>query len=225
MHILIVEDNKDILTNVMDFLMSENHTVDCAQDGLSGLHLAATQPFDIIVLDVMLPGMDGFQLCQRLREANILTPIIMLTAKDALDDRLKGLKLGADDYLLKPFALSELLARMQSIVRRTNGSTKKVLSIDTLRFDLETLHVYRENVPLKINPIGKKLLEILMQRSPAIVKREFLEKALWGDSLPDSDSLRSHIHQLRLIVDKPFGKPLIHTVRGTGYSVAESNDF
>ena len=115
MHILIVEDNKDILTNVMDFLMSENHTVDCAQDGLSGLHLAATQPFDIIVLDVMLPGMDGFQLCQRLREANILTPIIMLTAKDALDD--DGMAF---------FVLSHLSLKLLEFICRFNSTCSRI---------------------------------------------------------------------------------------------------
>lgn len=225
MHILVIEDNKDILSNIIDYLSGEHHRVDCAEDGLTGLHLATIHDFDIIVLDIMLPGMDGYQVCQKLRSADIHTPIIMLTAKDALDERVKGLNLGADDYLLKPFALSELLARMESIVRRSAGNFKKTLQIDTLSFDVESLHVRRDGIPLKINPIGKKLLEILMRKSPAIVKREFLEIALWGDSLPDSDSLRSHVHQLRLIVDKPFDKPLIHTIRGVGYCLAESNDF
>jgi DNA-binding response OmpR family regulator len=225
MRVLVIEDNKEILTNLIDYLSNEHHTVDCAQDGLSGLHLATSKTFDIIVLDIMLPGMNGYQVCRKLREADVHTPIIMLTAKDALEDRLQGLDLGADDYLLKPFALSELLARMKSIVRRTEGVHKKILAIDTLTFDVETLHVRREGIPLKINPIGKKLLEVLMQKSPAIVKRETLESVLWGDSLPDSDSLRTHIHQLRHIVDKPFAKPLIHTIRGVGYCIAEHNEF
>lgn len=225
MHVLVIEDNKEILTNLIDYLQGEQHIVDCAQDGLTGLHLATSRHFDIIVLDVMLPGMSGYQVCSKLRESGIHTPIIMLTARDALDDRLQGLDLGADDYLVKPFALSELLARMKSILRRAEGAPKKVLTIDTLTFDLQTLHVRRQDMPLKLNPIGKKLLQVLMQKSPAIVKRETLESMLWGDSLPDSDSLRTHIHQLRHIVDKPFNKPLIHTVRGVGYCLAERNEF
>src|SRR5690554_7928924 len=110
MRILVIEDNRDILANILDYLELKGFTVDCAQDGLSGMHLALTQTYDLIVLDIMLPGMDGYQLCQKLRqEAGNNTPIIMLTARDALDDRLKGLQLGADDYLVKPFALSELV--------------------------------------------------------------------------------------------------------------------
>jgi DNA-binding response OmpR family regulator len=225
MRILVVEDNRDILTNILDYLTLKGYSVDCAQDGLSGLHLAATEHYDLIVLDIMLPGMDGYQLCQRLREdARSDTPIIMLTARDALDDRLKGLNAGADDYLLKPFALSELVARIEAILRRSQGSRKRRLQIGDLSYDLDTLQVRRGGQSLKLNPLGMKLLAVLMQRSPAVVRREALEEALWGDDCPDSDSLRSHIHQLRQVVDKPFDKPLLHTIHGVGYRLAESGD-
>ncbi|WP_439859571.1 response regulator transcription factor [Pseudomonas sp. MBLB4136] len=225
MRILVVEDNRDILTNILDYLSLKGYSVDCAQDGLSGLHLAATEHYDLIVLDIMLPGMDGYQLCQRLREdARSDTPIIMLTARDALDDRLKGLNAGADDYLLKPFALSELVARIEAILRRSQGSRKRRLQIGDLSYDLDTLQVRRGGQSLKLNPLGMKLLAVLMQRSPAVVRREALEEALWGDDCPDSDSLRSHIHQLRQVVDKPFDKPLLHTIHGVGYRLAESGD-
>ncbi|NMG55734.1 response regulator transcription factor [Aromatoleum aromaticum] len=225
MRILVIEDNRDILTNVLDYLQLKGFTVDCAQDGLSGLHLAATQHYDLIVLDVMLPGIDGYQVCRRLREdARRDTPIIMLTARDALDDRLQGLRAGADDYLIKPFALSELVARIEAVLRRSRGGLKRRLQVADLSYDLDVLEVSRAGTPLRLNPIGLKLLALLMQKSPAVVRREILEEALWGDEAPDSDSLRSHIYQLRQIVDKPFGKPLLHTVHGIGYCLRDQVD-
>lgn len=225
MRILVVEDNRDILANVLDYLSLKGYSVDCAQDGLSGLHLAATEHYDLIVLDIMLPGIDGYQLCKRLREdARRDTPIIMLTARDALDDRLQGLQAGADDYLLKPFALSELVARIEAVLRRSQGRRQRQLQVGDLLYDLDTLQISRAGQPLKLNPLGLKLLAVLMQRSPAVVRREALEEALWGDHCPDSDSLRSHVHQLRQVLDKPFDKPLLHTVHGVGYRLAESAD-
>ena len=225
MRILVIEDNRDILANVLDYLELKGYLVDCAQDGLSGLHLAATQEYDLIVLDIMLPGIDGYQVCKRLREdARRDTPIIMLTARDALPDRIKGLEAGADDYLIKPFALSELVARIEAILRRSRGSRKRQLQVADLSYDLDTLQVSRAGQLLKLNPLGLKLLAILMQRSPAVVRREALEEALWGDDCPDSDSLRSHVHQLRQVLDKPFPTPLLHTIHGVGYRLAENPD-
>jgi DNA-binding response OmpR family regulator len=225
MRILVIEDNRDILANVLDFLQLKGFTVDCAQDGLTGLHLATTGHFDLIVLDIMLPGIDGYQVCRRLREdGNNDVPILMLTARDALDDRLEGLRAGADDYLVKPFALSELVARIEAILRRSQGLRKRQLKVADLLYDLDTLHVTRAGQPLKLNPLGLKLLAVLMQKSPAVVRREILEEALWGDDCPDSDSLRSHIHQLRQTVDKPFEKPLLHTLHGVGYRLAEEQN-
>jgi DNA-binding response OmpR family regulator len=222
MRILVVEDNKDILANVLDYLELKGYMTDCAQDGLSGLHLAATQHYDLIVLDIMLPGIDGYQICKRLREdAAIDTPIIMLTARDALNDRLKGLEIGADDYLIKPFALSELVARIEAILRRSRGARSNQLQVGDLSYDLDTFQASRAGQALQLNPIGHKLLAILMQKSPAVVRREQLEEALWGDNIPDSDSLRTHIHQLRQVIDKPFGKPLLHTVHGIGFRLSE----
>ncbi|MGX5220671.1 response regulator transcription factor [Pseudomonas segetis] len=225
MRILVVEDNRDILANVMDYLALKGYTVDCAQDGVSGLHLAVTEHYDLIVLDIMLPGMDGYQLCKRLREdARSETPVIMLTARDALDDRLQGLGVGADDYLLKPFALSELVARIEAVLRRSQGSRQRKMQVGDLVYDLDTLFITRADQPLKLNPLGLKLLAVLMQKSPAVVRREVLEETLWGDNCPDSDSLRSHIHQLRQVLDKPFDRPLLHTIHGVGYRLAESAD-
>jgi DNA-binding response OmpR family regulator len=224
MRILVIEDNPDILANVVDYLQLKGYSVDCAQDGLGGLHLAVTQTFDLIVLDIMLPGIDGYQLCQRLRkDARLDIPIIMLTARDTLADRIHGLDIGADDYLVKPFALSELLARIQAILRRAQGGRPHELRVGDLVFDVDTLQVQRAGQVLKMHPFGLKLLAVLMQKSPAVVRRDVLEKELWGDDCPDSDSLRSHIHQLRQNVDKPFSKPLLHTVHGIGYRLAEED--
>lgn len=225
MRILVVEDNKDILANILDYLALQGYITDCAQDGLSALHLATTNSYDLIILDIMLPGIDGFRVCKQLRqEARCQTPIIMLTAKDALDDRLEGLRSGADDYLIKPFALSELAARIEAILRRSSGNRKHLLEVTDLSYDLDTLDVKRAGIELKVNPIGLKLLAVLMKKSPSVVRREILEQAVWGEDVPDSDSLRTHIHQLRHIIDKPFKEPLLHTVHGIGYRLSQRHD-
>jgi DNA-binding response OmpR family regulator len=222
MRLLLVEDNRDILANLADYLSLKGYEVDCAQDGLTGLHLAATQHYDLIVLDVMLPGMDGFSLCQRLRDGERShTPVIMLTARDTLDDRLHGFRTGADDYLTKPFAMSELAARIEAVLKRSRGGGHRLMVVGDLKYDLDTLEVSRSGQALHVGPIGLKLLAILMQKSPGVVRRDALESALWGDSPPDSDSLRSHIHTLRQQVDKGFPSPLLHTVHGVGYRLAE----
>ncbi|MDR3213815.1 MAG: response regulator transcription factor [Azoarcus sp.] len=225
MRILVIEDNRDILANVLDYLQLRGYATDCAEDGLSGLHLAATQHYDLIVLDVTLPAIDGFEVCQRLRkDGRDGTPIIMLTARDTLDDRLQGFACGADDYLVKPFALSELVARIGAVLRRTSGGSRRRLEVADLQYDLDTLEVSRAGKPLHLNPIGLKLLDILMRKSPAVVRREALEEALWGDDPPDSDSLRSHVHQLRQSIDKPFPVALLHTVHGVGFRLAAGED-
>ncbi|MFN4065364.1 response regulator [Azoarcus communis] len=223
MRLLLIEDNRDILANLADYLELKGYQTDCAEDGLSGLHLAAVNHYDLIVLDVMLPGMDGFSLCQRLRESERSdTPVIMLTARDALDDRLTGFRAGADDYLTKPFALSELAARIEAVLKRSRGGGRRLLQVADLSYDLDTLEVTREGRLLHLGPIALKLLAVLMQKSPAVVRREVLESALWGDAPPDSDSLRSHIHALRQQLDKPFSTPLLHTVHGVGFRLSAS---
>ena len=225
MRLLVVEDNRDILANLADYLVLKGYEVDCAQDGLTGLHLAATQHYDLIVLDVMLPGMDGYALCQRLREGERRdTPVIMLTARDALDDRLTGFRAGTDDYLTKPFALAELAARIEAVLKRSRAGGRRLLTVADLAYDLDTLEVTRAGQPLKVGPIGLKLLAVLMQKSPAVATREALDAALWRDAPPDSDSLRSHIHTLRQQIDKPFPKPLLHTVHGVGFRLADAGE-
>ncbi|MCL2524222.1 MAG: response regulator transcription factor [Betaproteobacteria bacterium] len=222
MRLLVIEDNPDILANVVDFLEAAGHIVDCARNGPGGLHLALTGQYDLLVLDVMLPGMDGYQLCRSLRESGSQMPVIMLTARDTVDDRLHGLRTGADDYLVKPFALAELEARIEAVLRRTFGARQR-LQVADLALDPDTWHVMRGGQTLRLSPACFKLLEILMRRSPGVVRRETLESALWGDDPPASDSLRSHLHLLRQAVDKPFPQPLLHTVHGVGYRLAEDD--
>ncbi|MDR1849806.1 MAG: response regulator transcription factor [Zoogloeaceae bacterium] len=222
MRILVIEDNRDILTNIMEYLGMKGYIVDCAMDGLSGLHLAAVEHFDLIVLDLMLPVIDGYEICRRLREDGKSTvPIIMLTARDTLDDRLQGFTVGADDYLVKPFALSELVARIEAVLRRSQSAVKRVLEVGDLRYDLDAREVYRAGHLLKLTPVGYKLLEALMRKSPAVVSREKLEELLWQDDPPDGDVLRSHIHQLRQIIDRPFPVPLLRTVHGAGFRLVD----
>lgn len=224
MRILIIEDQPEILQNIADYLELKGYLVDCAYDGLGGIHLAVTQPFDLIILDLMLPGMDGITLCKKLRqEAQVFTPVIMLTAKDSENDKLTGFQAGADDYLVKPFSLPELHARVEAVLRRSQTDMESHLQVGDLVYDMNSLEVTRRGKTLKLSPIGLKLLEKLMKRSPHVVRREVLEELLWGEDLPGSDSLRSHIHVLRHVIDKPFSSPLLHTVHGIGYSLKETD--
>lgn len=225
MRILVIEDQEEILENIADYLQLHGFTVDCAQNGLGGLHLAITLEFDLIILDIMLPGMDGLTLCRKLRqEAAIHTPVIFLTARDSLEDKLAGFKAGSDDYLVKPFSLPELHARVEAVLRRSRPFQSHRLQVADLLYDLDTLQVTRQGKHLKLNPIGLKLLERLMKSSPNVVRREILQDVLWGDDVPDSDSLRSHIHLLRQTVDKPFSSSLIHTIHGIGYCLKADDD-
>lgn len=225
MKILVIEDNKDILVNVVDYLSIKGYDTDCAQDGLTGLNLAVNNHYDLIVLDIMLPGMDGVEVCKQLRvNSRKNVPIIMLTARDSIDDRIAGFKVGADDYLVKPFALVELVARIEAIIRRSQGDDKYYLQVADLTYDLDSCVVQRAGLTLKLTPLSLKLLEILMKKSPHVVRREVLEQQVWGDDMPDTDILRSHIHQLRQIIDKPFAVPLLYTVPKIGYRLVESLD-
>jgi DNA-binding response OmpR family regulator len=225
MRILVIEDQPEILQNIADYLEMQGYLVDCAYDGLGGLHLAITQPFDLIILDLMLPGMDGLTLCKKLRQdARISTPVIMLTARDSVDDKLTGFRAGADDYLVKPFSLPELHARVEAVLRRGQAGMQNMLTVGDLTYDMNSLEVTRKGILLKLSPIGLKLLERLMKDSPHVVKRETLEELLWGEHLPGSDSLRSHIHTLRQTIDKPFDSPLLHTVHGIGYCLKAADD-
>lgn len=224
MKLLIVEDNHSLVANLFDYFESRGHVLDAAPDGLTGLQLAIANDYDAIVLDWMLPRLDGPTVAQRLRvDAGKSTPIIMLTARDELPDVLIGFRAGVDDYLTKPFDLPELEVRLEALVARSQGRVvaPRVLASHDLKLDLATLEVTRAGTPIKLFPACRKLLEVLLRAAPAVVSREKLEQALWGDSPPDSDLLRSHMYELRRAVDGPFAAKLIQTVPRAGYRITE----
>lgn len=226
MYVLIVEDNDDLAANIGEYCEERGDIVDFAGDGLTGLHLAATHHYDVLILDLSLPGIDGLSLCQRLRlDANNNVPILMLTARDTLRDRLAGFEIGADDYVTKPFSLPELHMRLKALVRRAAGAGDH-LSVADLVFDVRTLVVRRGGRRLDLAATGLRVLEVLMRASPAVVKSETVERVIWGDDPPDSDAaLRGHIHQLRGIIDKPFPVKLLKTVHGIGYRLADDESL
>ena len=223
--ILLIEDHKDIAEMVIAYLEKHGFELDYAFDGVTGLHLAVSNAYDAIILDLMLPGMDGIDVCRKLRtEARRDTPVIMLTARDTLNDKIAGLDTGADDYLIKPFAIQELEARLRSMIRRHKGEVaREVLSIGDLIVDTATLNVQRAGKQLNITPIGLKILTVLMRASPSVVRRRDLERQVWGSVLPDSDTLRSHLYNLRKVIDKPFDRQLVHTIQGQGYRIVDSD--
>ena len=219
---LIVEDNRDICANIAAYLEKQGYILDFAYDGISAMHLALTHPFDIIVLDLMLPGMDGLSFCRKLRaDAQVETPVLMLTARDTLDDRLKGFDAGADDYLVKPFALQELNARLRALYKRSHRRTDNLLTVGDLTLNRSTLQVHRAGRRVDLHPAGMKLLQRLMEEAPSVVARDDLETLLWADERPDGDALRAHLYKLRQAIDRPFDVPLIHTVHRIGYRIAE----
>jgi DNA-binding response OmpR family regulator len=224
--ILLIEDNRDISDMVGSYLEARGYLLDYAADGVTGLHLAVVNDYDGIILDLMLPGLDGLSICRKLREeARRDTPLLMLTARDTQQDKITGLDAGADDYLVKPFDIRELEARLRALVRRGRGSVATdVLSVSDLTLDTGTLEVQRGAQKLTLTPIGLKLLIVLMRASPRVVTRADLEREVWGDVLPDSDALRSHLYTLRKSIDKPFDKPLLHTVHGAGYRLADADE-
>lgn len=222
MNILLIEDNRDLALNIFDYFEAKGHAMDLAEDGLSGLHLAASNQYDVLILDLMLPGIDGLTLCRRLREAGRQVPVLMLTARDSLDDKIAGLEAGADDYVVKPFALREVEARLLAIVRRAQvREGPSVLQVGDLSFNPETLKVVRGERTIELPPIPLKILDILMRQSPRVLPREELERGVWGDYPPDSDALRAHLYILRNAIDKQADRPLIRTLRGIGYQISD----
>lgn len=221
--ILVVEDNRNLSEMMGEYLEARGFGVDYAGDGHDGYRLAVDNSYDVIVLDLMLPRMDGIELCRRLRvEAKKSTPVLMLTARDTLQDKVIGLDAGADDYLVKPFAIQELEARLRALIRRDRRQVSaEVLKVDDLILDTASLRVTRGGREIMLSPIGLRLLTILMRESPRVVTRRDIEREIWGDGLPDSDTLRSHLYNLRKAIDRPFGKQLLHTVQTAGYRIAD----
>ena len=224
MRVLIIEDNQDIAASIYDYLEVLGYTVDAAGDGVTGLHLAVTKEYDAIILDLSLPGINGIDLCCRLRrDAQQLIPVLMLTAKNSVKNKLEGFRSGADDYLTKPFSLEELAARVKVLSERGNHIPASQLLVGDLSLNADTHEVNRAGKQINLNPILFRLLLYLMQNPYRVVKRKELEYAVWQDNPPDSDALRTHMSNLRQVVDKPFDRPLLHTVRGFGYKLTVKN--
>ena len=222
LRVLVVEDNADLATMLGDYLEGRGHRADFAGDGAAGLRLALAQPYDVIVLDRALPRLEGTEVSRRLREQGCATPILMLTARDTTLDKVAGLDAGADDYMVKPFELAEVEARLQALHRRASGQlAPAVLRVADLEYDPAAREARRAGRALALNPTTRKLLEFLMRHSGRIVTREELEYLVWGDAPPDADVLRAHMHKLREAIDRDFAPKLLHTFRGAGYRLAE----
>lgn len=220
MKLLLIEDNKDIADVVFEYFETDGHQLDYAANGIQGKTLAATGNYDCIILDVMLPRLDGISVCEQLRCNGVDTPIIMLTARDTHDDVIDGFQSGADDYIVKPFELEILEARIHAVIRRTSGiGFKRELIFGPLRIDVKSRQAYRDNLLIKLNPTCFAILRLLTQRAPDPVSRNELERNIWGDDLPDDDVLRKHIYHLRRMVDKPFSQDLITTIPKIGYAL------
>ena len=220
LQILLVEDQASIASNIADYMEEKGHVLDFATQGEQGLSLALSNFYDLIILDINLPLMDGLTVCQQLREkADRHIPILMLTARDSIDDKIAGFNVGSDDYLTKPFSLQELEVRCLALSRRHLLQTKDVLTLGPLELDRKRKVITREGKTLDLHTMGYKLLTVLAEAYPQVVSRSELSAKLWGDEPTESDALRSHIYQLRAVLDKPFSKPLLKTVHGVGFKL------
>ncbi len=226
MRILLVEDHPDLAGNIGDYLAALGHQMDFADQGEMGLHLATTQRYDVIILDINLPKLDGFTLCRKLRaEYQQQTPVLMLTARGSLADKITGFQAGALDYLVKPFALEELRLRLDALTQKLNWHQPKALQVGDLSLDISHWQVKRAGQTITMHKACMQILEMLMRASPQVVTRQDLMYLLWGDQPPQSHPLRSHMHELRKVIDKPFEFAMLKTVKGVGYRlIAEVED-
>ena len=223
MRILVVEDEYRIASFIKRGLKEEKYSVDVASDGDKGLYLVDINEYDLIILDIMLPGKDGIFICRELRKKGIDTPILMLTARDTIEDKVAGLDMGADDYLTKPFVFDEFLARVRALLRRKNTVKKTVLKVDDLELDQVTHKVKRAGQIISLTSKEYALLEYLMLNTDQVVTRTMISEHVWNE---DFDSFTNiidvYIRYLRHKIDKGFCKPLLHTIRGTGYILSVS---
>ncbi len=217
--VLLVEDQHDIAANIWDFLERRGHSVDRAADGRSGLALALSGRFDVIVLDLGLPRLDGLQLCRKLREAGHGVPVLMLTARDTLDDKLRGFAEGADDYMVKPFALRELEARLLNLHRRRLRAAGECLRVGPIEYEPATRTARRGDHSWELSVAQGRLLEALLRASPGVVRHADLLQAIWGEQESDLAMLHSQVSALRALIDRPFHTPLLQTVHGIGYRI------
>jgi DNA-binding response OmpR family regulator len=225
MKILIVEDNADIATNIGLFFENKGHVVDFAYNGKHGLNLALQDHFDIIILDLMLPGMDGIAVCQSLKqEHGTDSAVLMLTARDTLDDKLVGFEAGADDYLVKPFSLLELEARVNALCKRFNlAQETPLLKVADLELNRAEHSVRRDNQSIQLKPVNFRILEFLMMNHHRVVPQSEIIDHVWTRSPPEGDPLRVHIYNIRQKIDKPFPQKLLHTIHGVGYRLYDTH--
>lgn len=219
MRILVVEDDDKISSFITSGLKQAGFAVDRAQDGDEGLHLALTEPYDVAVVDIMLPRVDGLSLIEQMRHKGVSTPVIILSAKRSVEDRIKGLETGSDDYLTKPFSFSELLARIQALIRRHTRSPKaSVLSVGDLSLNMLTREVVRGGIKIELQPKEFSLLEYLMRNSGRVVSKTMILEHVWDYNFdPQTNVVDVMIWRLRNKVDRDFEKKMIHTIRGVGY--------
>lgn len=225
MRLLLIEDDIKIANFIRSGLKSEGFAVDYAGNGEDGLHLALTEPYDLAIVDLMLPKIDGLSIIEKIRQNNLNTPIIILSAKRSVDDRVQGLKIGSDDYLIKPFAFSELLARVQALIRRSSKATDPSrLSYSDLSLDLYSHKVFRGETEIPLQPLEFSLLEYLMRNADRVVSRTMIMEHVWDYNFdPQANVVEARICYLRDKIDKNYDKKLIHTVRGVGYVLREDN--
>jgi two-component system OmpR family response regulator len=223
MRVLVVEDEEKLAGLLARGLREESYAVDIANRGEDALWMARATGYDAILLDVMLPGVDGFDVCRQLRAADVWTPILMLTARDQVDDRVTGLDAGADDYLAKPFAFDELLARVRSLVRRAPAERKVVLEVGDLRLDRNQRRLWRGEVEIELSPKELTLLELFMRRPGTVLSRSELLDGAWDMAFERrSNIIDVYVRALREKIDRPFGARSIETVRGIGYRLHDA---
>ena len=225
MKILLVEDNNNLALNITEYFESKDYVIDYAADGNTAFSLLVSETYDVLVLDIMLPGMDGISLCQKLRDkkGNEM-PVIMLTARDTEQDKLKGFSVGTDDYLVKPFSLPELEARIIALNRRTKQALTGAINlvVADLVYNPDTMKFTRGDVRLSLKPVPRKILVLLMKNANRVVSRQEIEREIWDDDPPESEVLRSHIYAIRGEVDKQSSVNLLHTIRGVGYLISDA---
>ena len=219
MRILLIEDDVKIASFIIKGFKAQGYAVDHAADGEEGLHLAVTEPYDAAIVDLMLPRLDGMTVIERMRGARVTTPVIILSAKSTVEDRVAGLQKGSDDYLLKPFAFSELLARVQALIRRASGTGEATrLQVADLYLDLITREVARRGEKVELQPLEFSLLEYLMRNADRVVSKTMIIEHVWDYNFdPMTNVVEARISRLRDKIDRPFPEKLIHTVRGVGY--------
>lgn len=224
MKLLLIEDHAEISKVIFEYLELKGHELDYARDGEQGIGLALSNPYDLIILDVMLPGLSGLEVCQKLRDSFVNIPVLMLTARDSVDDILQGFNSGADDYLVKPFDLGILEARIKAIHNRKHGFFGgKELTFDDLKLDVQTRELIRGTDTIKLNDTLFKLLKLLMLKAPEVATRQELIQELWPDDQPDEDLLRNQVYRLRNLIDKPYAEQYIHSVPKVGYQLRSKN--